>query len=101
LVTFHLSDDWGAGFVADLVITNNGPTAIAGWTLEFDFDREITNIWNARVVSRVGSHNVLRNEAWNPVNVANGGRVEFGFQGAPGNVGDGPANDVLNGVELP
>lgn len=100
-VGFAVRDDWGTGFVADLSITNDRPTAINGWTLEFNFDREITNIWNARIVSHVGTHYVIRNEGWNPVIGANGGRVEFGFQGAPGNVTRGPRDYVLNGERLP
>jgi aryl-phospho-beta-D-glucosidase BglC (GH1 family) len=100
-VGFTVRDDWGTGFVADMAITNDRAVAISGWTLEFDFDREITNIWNARVVSHVGTHYVIRNESWNPVIAADGGRVEFGFQGAPGNVTGGPRDYVLNGERLP
>jgi chitinase len=100
-VGYQDRDDWGAGFVADMWIANNAPTAINGWTLEFDFDREITNIWNAQIVSHVGSHYVIRNLSWNPVIAANGGQVDFGFQGTPGNAADGPRNYVLNGVPLP
>lgn len=100
-VGYHDRDDWGTGFVADMWIINNTPTAITGWALEFDFDHEITNIWNARIVSHVGSHYVIQNESWNPVIAANGGRVDFGFQGAPGNAADGPRNYVLNGEPVP
>jgi aryl-phospho-beta-D-glucosidase BglC (GH1 family) len=100
-VGFTDRDDWGAGFVADMSITNNQAVDVTGWTLEFDFDRDITNIWNARVVSHVGTHYVLRNETWNPVIAANGGRVDFGFQGAPGNAASGPRNYVVNGVSFP
>src|SRR5262249_16260962 len=88
-VAFTVRDDWGAGFVADMSITNSQAVDINSWMLEFDFDREITSIWNARIVSHVGSHYMIRNETWNPTIAANGGRVEFGFQGAPGNVTSG------------
>src|SRR5262249_17284081 len=54
-VGFQVQNDWGSGFVAGMTITNNQATDIVGWTLEFDFDRDITNIWNAVIVSHVGS----------------------------------------------
>jgi chitinase len=101
VVSFNPRDDWGSGFVADMSITNNGPMSIPTWTLEFDFDRTITNIWNAQIVSRVGNHYVLRAMSYNGVIPANGGRVSFGFQGATGNVANnGPRNYILNGVPL-
>lgn len=98
-VTFNARSDWGAGFVADMAIVNNGASAINGWTLEFDLDRDITNIWNAVIVNRTGSHYTIRNAPWNP-NVPSHGRVEFGYQGATGNVGSGPTGYILNGVPL-
>ena len=96
---FNVSDDWGSGFVAGVTITNHGSTAVNGWTLEFDFDRDITNIWNAEIVSRVGNRYVIQAASWNRV-IPAGGSISFGFQGASGNVDEGPTNLVLNGVAL-
>jgi chitinase len=98
-VAFTKRDDWGAGFVADMTITNNQTTAIDGWTLEFDFEYEITSIWNAVIVSHVGNQYVIRNAPWNG-SIAPGAAVTFGFQGTPGNV-QGPTNLVLNGTPVP
>ena len=78
-----------------------GSSALTNWTVEFDSTANITNIWNATIVSHVGSHYVIRNLSWNPVIAANGGRVDFGFQGTPGNATDGPRNYVLNGQPVP
>jgi hypothetical protein len=96
---FIRRDDWGAGFVADLVITNNGSTNINGWTLEFDLAAQITNIWNALILSHVGDHYVIGNAAWNGTILA-GQSITFGFQGAPGG-GSGPTNYRFNGTPLP
>ena len=101
VVAFTARSDWGAGFVADMSITNNRPADITGWTLEFDLARNITNIWNAEIVSHVGSHYVLRAAPWNQRITANGGRLDFGFQGETGNVGTGPTDYVFNGLPLP
>ena len=97
---FAVQDDWGSGFVAGITLTNNAGTDVADWTLEFDFDRQITNIWNAEIVSHVGNHYVIRAASWNRRIAANGGSVSFGFQGATGNVTGGPTNWVLNGKPL-
>jgi chitinase len=91
---FASSSDWGAGFVASLGFTNTGSTALNGWTLSFDFDRDITSLWNAVIVSHVGNHYVIKNAAWNAY-VPPGGTVTFGFQGTTGNVKNGPTNYVL------
>jgi hypothetical protein len=99
-VTYNNRDDWGAGFVAGMAIFNDGQQPINGWTLEFDFNHNITNIWNAEIVSHVGTRYVIRAASWNATIPANG-RVEFGFQGAPGNATAGPTNIVFNGTSLP
>jgi endoglucanase len=99
-VAFKVQDDWGSGFVAAVTITNNQPADIVGWTLEFDFDRDLTNIWNAEIVSHVGTHYVVRAASWDQTIAGQGGSVGFGFQGVTGNVTDGPRNYVLNGVPL-
>jgi hypothetical protein len=99
LVQFIKRDDWGTGFVADMKIRNNTATAVDGWTLEFDFDRNITNIWNAVIVSHVGNHYVIRNASYN-ARIEPGQELTFGFQGATGNVATGPQNIFLNGIRV-
>ncbi|MBX9585016.1 MAG: glycoside hydrolase family 9 protein [Gemmataceae bacterium] len=93
-VGFRVRDDWGTGFVAEMTITNTGSSPITDWTLEFDFDRDITSIWNAVIVSRVGRHYVIRPASWTAT-IAPGASITFGFQGRTGNVTQGPTNIVL------
>jgi chitinase len=98
-VSFKVASDWGSGFTAAMTIQNNTTTPVHGWTLEFDFDRDITNIWNAVIVSHVGKHYIIKNAAWN-ADILPGQSISFGFQGATGNVLNGPANYVFNGSKL-
>lgn len=98
-VVFTVRDDWGSGFVADITITNRQATVMNGWTLEFDFDRNITGIWNANIASHVGNHYVIKAKSWNSM-IPPGGSVTFGFQGTTGNVTAGPTSFVLNGVSV-
>lgn len=74
-----LRDDWGSGFVTDLTVTNGGGTALDGWTVAFDLDHEITNLWNAEIVSHEGSRYVIRSLSHNG-DVGPGESVGFGFQ---------------------
>jgi hypothetical protein len=93
-VVFNVTDDWGTGFVAEIRITNTTTTTLQNWTLEFDFDRQITSIWNATLVSRTGTRYVIKPAAWNTT-LAPGESLTFGFQGERGNVTQGPTNIVL------
>lgn len=100
-VTYSLVDQWNSGFNAAVAIAA-GNTGLDGWTLTFDAGFVIGNIWNAEIVSHVGTTYTIRNAAWNG-SVAAGASVSFGF--TAGQVTD-PTPDLflLNGapvVDLP
>ena len=96
---FDVLSDWGAAFQGQVRLTNSGPAPVTNWRLEFDFDRTISNIWNARIVSRVGGHYVIDNAGYNGTIGVNSNQA-FGFIANPGNVTAGPTSYVLNGVPL-
>jgi aryl-phospho-beta-D-glucosidase BglC (GH1 family) len=98
-VTFAVRDDWGSGFVADVAIRNDTAAALDDWVLEFDLAADITSIWNAEIVSRVGNRYVIRAASYNK-KIAPGSSVSFGFQGAPGNAPRALSNVLLNGHPL-
>lgn len=98
-VAFADTNDWGSGFTGSVTITNTGPTAINGWTLQFDFAPTITQIWNATIVSHVGTHYVIHDAGYDAT-IAPGQGVTFGFNATPGNHPVGPTNYVLNGTSL-
>ena len=71
---------------------------MTNWSLSFDWDRSITQIWDGTISSHVGNHYVIKNVGWNAT-IAPAGTAAFGFNGSSGNVGnDVPANYALNGV---
>ena len=94
-IGFAVRDNWGSGFVADLLVRNTGTTAITDWTLSFDASFAITNIWNATIVSKVGTRYTIRAMSYNG-QIAPGGSAGFGFQ-AGGAPGAGLSNVTLNG----
>ncbi|NEQ23451.1 MAG: hypothetical protein F6K28_30715, partial [Microcoleus sp. SIO2G3] len=100
-VQFSVTNDWGNGFTADMSIANNGASDLSNWTLEFDAPFEITNIWNAEIVSHEGNHYVIRNASWNGT-IPAGASTAFGFVASPGNITTttDPSDYVLNGQSI-
>jgi len=99
-VKYTVKDNWGSGFIGNMTV-DGGTSGIHGWTVEFDAGFTITNIWGAEIVSRVGTHYVLRNAAYN-ADVSSGGAVTFGFQATPGPTGGTVASGLsLNGDDEP
>ena len=97
-VTFDDMNDWGSGFVGQITIANTAISDISGWTIAFDLPESITNIWNAKIVSHVGTHYVVSAESWDNV-IKAGGTVSVGFQASGGNPPP-PTSYVINGQSI-
>jgi len=95
-VTYAPTSVWSTGFNGELKIKNTGTAPISGWTMEFDMKANIVNIWNAVIVSHVGTHYVIKNASWNGI-IAAGTEISFGFQ-ADGIAGELPSNKKVNGI---
>ncbi|MDT0434716.1 MULTISPECIES: glycoside hydrolase family 18 chitinase [Streptomyces] len=92
--TYTKSSDWGTGFGGQWTVKNTGTSAIASWTVEWDFPSgtSVTSAWDADVTSS-GTHWTAKNKSYNG-SIAPGASVSFGFNGA----GSGsPSNCKLNG----
>src|SRR3954449_10007327 len=63
-VSFHVVNDWGGGFQAELAITNTQRTPIDGWTVAYDFAPAIDTVWNATILSHQGSRYVLQDAGY-------------------------------------
>ena len=72
--------NWGAGATTDITVRNTGTRNMVGWTVEFDAPFNITEVWNAQLVSRAGNHYVFRNIPgfWNAT-IRPNATVTFGF----------------------
>ena len=97
-VVHTVNDDWGSGHVADITLTA-GHSGINGWTLELDAPIEITNAWNAEILSSTDGHHVLRNAAWNGV-LGAGQQANPGYQATPGGAAATVTNFKINGVAV-
>lgn len=80
-VTFGKSE-WSYGYNGEITIGNTSESTLEGWQVEFDLADEITNIWNANIVSHEGQHYVIENAGYNDA-ITPGAGVSFGFSGTP------------------
>ncbi|MGK7909095.1 MAG: glycosyl hydrolase family 18 protein [Synechococcus sp.] len=99
-ISFQVDSQWQGGFGGSITITNQGDTAIKGWTLGFDSPFSITSMWNAEQVSVDGSRYVVSDLGWNE-QIAPNTSVSFGFNGSwnGGSVPE-PSNYRFNGELL-
>lgn len=98
---YKVVQDWGSGFQAGITLDNRGTTPVTDWKVSFDYAAQINSIWDARIVSHVGSTYTIANTGWNGTLDA-GKSVAFGFIGA-GAAGTSPATPsrwLLNGESI-
>ncbi len=77
---YSIQSDWGAGFVANITVTNNGSTAISAWEVDWTFggNQVITNFWSS-TLTQSGTHIAAKNASYNGSIPAHGSTT-FGFQ---------------------
>lgn len=88
-VEYILDSDWGSGFTGRILLTNNTETTLEDWILKFDFDREITSIWNGVIDDYENNHYVIKNAGYN-ANIAAGQTISLGFSGVGGSASNVP-----------
>ena len=99
--SYTLINDWGSGFQGQIVVKNDErPSTIQSWNLQFDFPYAIDSIWNASIVSHVGSRYTVKGVDWNQT-LTIGAIATFGFNGSPGHPTTNPSNFVLADGALP
>ena len=74
---FSLVDSWSSGFNGNVVVHNEG-SSTTGWQIVIDMPYQITDIWNAAIVSHVGNSYVIGPSPWNGT-LAHDGETSFGF----------------------
>lgn len=98
-VQYSVRSHWDSGFVADVVLTNFDQTQWNGWTIEFELDSTITNIWGGQIVSHVGNHYVIKSLSYNSL-INPGKTAAFGFQANTRPPTGGLRNIRLNGKSI-
>lgn len=91
---YDIINDWGNGFQGQISIENNSELYIEDWIIEFDYNREITSIWNAEIISNCNNHYVVKNCSYIQ-NLAPEQEYLIGF------IGEGGTElDIINNVEV-
>ena len=98
-VEYVLDSDWGNGFTARVILTNHTADVLEDWTLEFDFDREITSIWNGVIEAHEGNHYVIKNAGYN-CEIKTGESVSVGILVEEGNSEKSISNISLTSFSL-
>lgn len=79
-VNVNITNSWDSGVQGELVINNTSDSPIEAWTLTFDTNFVIDNLWNGRVLEKTDTHYTIASEMWtNPIPV--GGSTTVGFVG--------------------
>ena len=86
---------WSYGYNGEIKIENNSDSSLDGWTLEFDFADEITNIWNANIVSHEDNYYVIENAGHNG-SIVPSSSVSFGFSATPADGAEFSEADLEN-----
>ena len=100
-VEFAASSQWSGGFVANIRLTNQGTTAVNGWTLGFDWAAAMTSHWNATITTTplaAGFRYAAVPASWNAT-IAAGATINVGFQ-ANGAFTPTVSGCVVNGVPV-
>lgn len=92
LAATYTKNDWGSGFTGNIVITNNGTSAVSNWTLKFSFsgNQTINNFWSSSIVQN--GQNVTVTPLSHNATIPAGGSVNFGFNAAYSGTNLDPAN---------
>ena len=75
---FSVTDSWNGGFNADVTVHNDGASATSGWKIAIDMPNQITDIWNAKILSHDATGYVIGPATWNG-QIGHDGETSFGF----------------------
>ncbi len=97
-VLYAVPTVWAVGFTADVMVKNTGD-AVENWTVAWNMPngQTVTGMWNGQY-QQSGSAVSVRPVDWNK-NIAKGGLIQFGFNGAHLGLNNIPGNISLNGVK--
>lgn len=77
-VDFNVTSDWYTGFNGEINITNISDEPIEAWTLSFDSNFDINNIWDAKLLTSENRSYEVANQLWTTPILA-GESASFGF----------------------
>lgn len=73
-----ITASWDNHYNADVTLRNKLNEKIDNWMIAFDFNNNIENIWNAKIISHEKNHYVVKNADWNQ-DIPVRGQITFGM----------------------
>ena len=98
-VTFSVVNDWGSGAQVGVRIDNTTGAPIDGWTLTFDLEEQISQVWNGKLLAQEDRAVNVANADYNGV-IAPGQVVEVGMLVRPGGIESTPDSILINGQPM-
>lgn len=97
-VSYRIVNEWDGHAVIEAEIYNNTDQDMEDWQVVFDYDADITNVWNAEILQHTGTAYTLKNKDYNAVIRANE-KTGFGFEVTfPAGTAYCPSNSVIRGI---
>lgn len=78
VVDMHINAEWENGYNGEITISNQGVSTIEDWIMEFDYNAEIVDIWNADIIGHEGNHYIIKNVGYNS-NIVPGQNINIGM----------------------
>ena len=75
---FYREPIWDNGFTGYLILKNTSDEEIIDWTLEFEFEEEIDELWNACILEHEGHQYVITNAGYSK-NILPNDQIVIGF----------------------
>lgn len=69
---------WQQGAIEELIIKNNTDKRIEDWTIEFDSDMSISEVWNGELIKSGENHYIITNPGYNQ-NIEGYGTISIGM----------------------
>lgn len=78
-IAYTVVNEWDGHASIEAEIRNRMEKDMEDWQLDFCFQGEIKNIWNADILSHAGNHYEIENKEYNAI-IPSQGSVKFGFE---------------------
>ena len=88
---YKVVSDWGNSFQGQIILTNNSSKTYNGWSLSFDYNSTINNLWGAELASQSGTKVIVKNASWDTT-LAPGTNVTIQFTATVGSDKNTPVN---------
>ena len=99
---YEVTNQWGNEFEARITLENTDVIEVNDWTVSFDYQANISEVWGATLISRDGDRYSVSNEGWN-ADIESGKTLVFyliGSTDVPATEIEAPVNYVVNGREV-